>query len=94
MADRRSGVGPVLEPGEVGDAVIAAIAERHPELVVEDRGAYRRVLVAGRCAAARAAIEAHLGRPFTLPGDLELVMPSFKGMLRVTADEVSWEAAG
>ena len=40
----------------------------------------------------RAAIERRLGRPFDLPGDLERVMPSFKGRLAIAEDAVTWEA--
>ena len=83
-------VGPVLEADEVGDAIIAAIREANAAVTVLDRGGYRRVLVPGRCVVARAAIERALGRPFRLPGDLELVMPSFKGAIAMTEDEVVW----
>lgn len=84
-------VGPVLEANEAGRAVVEAIRAAHPDLVVHDRGAYLRVLVSRRCVARRDAIERALGRPFTLPGDLEQIMPSFKGTLTITDDAVTWE---
>jgi MmoB/DmpM family len=84
------GVGPVLETNDVGRAIIAAIRETHAGIEVHDRGAYLRVLVPGGCAVTRVAIERALGRPFTLPADLELVMPSFKGTISITDDEVAW----
>jgi hypothetical protein len=40
----------------------------------------------------RQAIEQQLGRPVLLPADLELVMPSFKGRLRIDAERAVWEA--
>jgi toluene monooxygenase system protein D len=83
-------VGPVLEADEVGHAIIAAIREANAEVTVLDRGGYLRVLVPGRCVVGRAAIERALGRGFRLPGDLELVMPSFKGTIQITDDEVVW----
>jgi len=94
MADRdsnnRDRVGPVLCTGLVADAVIAAIRQHHAETVVLDRGAYRRVLVPGRCVVTRAAIEEQLGRPVHLPGDLEKVMPAFKGRFTVSDTCAVW----
>lgn len=83
-------VGPVLLVGRVSDAIVAAIREAHPDAVVHDQGSYVRVLVPGRCALTRAAVERELGRPFDLPSDLESVMPSFKGRFRVTSDGAEW----
>ena len=83
-------VGPVLEANDVARAIIAAIRETNADVEVQDRGAYLRVLVPGRCAVQRVAIERVLGRPFALPADLELVMPSFKGTITISDDEVVW----
>ncbi len=84
-------VGPVLEAdGEVSDAIIAAIREANHGVTVLDRGGYVRVLVPDRCVVRREAIERALGRSFRLPSDLELVMPSFKGAIEITDDEVVW----
>lgn len=83
-------VGPVLENSDVARAIIAAIREGAPEVEVLDRGAYLRVLAPGRCVVQRAAIERVLGRPFRLPGDLEAVMPSFRGAFQVNSDEAVW----
>ena len=82
--------GPVLEAGEVALAVIEAIREEHPAAEVVDRGAYLRVVVAGRCSFRRDAVERRLGRPFKLPGDLELIMPSFQGRFQVSEEEAAW----
>ena len=86
-ADR---VGPVLENSEVARAIIAAIRERVPGVEVQDRGAYLRVLAPDRCVVERSAIERVLGRPFRLPGDLEAVMPSFKGAFQVDSEQATW----
>jgi toluene monooxygenase system ferredoxin subunit len=84
-------VGPVLQAGPLGDAVIAAIRELNPQTTVLDRGAYLRVLVPGRCVVTRERIERHAGTMFRLPSDLESIMPSFKGRLTITEEEVTWE---
>ena len=93
MTPARDCVGPVLEPGEIADAVIAAIREGGGDVTVQDRGAYLRVLVPERCVARRDAIERALGRPFHLPGDLERVMPSFQGTIAIDDDRVQWSWA-
>ncbi len=84
-------VGPVLEAGgDLVEAIISAIRENHPDMRLLDRGGYLRVLVPGRCVVQRAAIERALGRAFRLPGDLELVMPSFMDAIEISEDEVVW----
>ncbi|HET6582328.1 MAG TPA: MmoB/DmpM family protein [Nannocystaceae bacterium] len=88
-ADAR--VGPVLVDGDASRAVIAAIRELNTDVSVHDRGAYLRVEVPGRCVVTRAAIERVMGRPFQLPGDLECIMPSFKGELSIAGDIATWE---
>jgi hypothetical protein len=93
VSPRFASVGPVLEAGPVTSVLIAAIRERHPEADIQDRGSYLRVLVPQRCVLARAAVERLLGRGFQLPGDLELVMPAFKGDFSVTDDEAVWEVS-
>jgi hypothetical protein len=88
----RDEVGPVLEAGDTAAAVIAAIREHNRDVQVSDRGAYLRVSVRHRCLLDRHAVERLLGRPFRLPGDLELVMPAFSGKLRIGRDQAVWEA--
>jgi toluene monooxygenase system protein D len=90
VTDRARCVGPVLEAGDASAPVIAAIRELNAGVEIEDRGAYLRVLVPERCVVTRAAIEAAGGATFQLPGDLERVMPSFKGRFAVTEDEAVW----
>jgi len=84
--------GPVLVPSEMGLAIVAAIRASNVGVQVEDRGAYLRVSAGSRCVVTRQAIEAALGRPVQLPGDLEQCMPSFRGRLRVDPEHAVWEA--
>jgi hypothetical protein len=74
----------------MADAVIGAIQDRHSEVVVLDRGAYRRVLVPKCCVVTRSALEACLGRSVHFPGDLEKVMLAFKGRFAVCEDQAIW----
>ena len=87
----RDRVGPVLQAGPAADAVVSAIRSLNEDVVVVDRGAYVRVLVPRRCIVTRAAIEATTREPFRLPGDLERIMPSFKGRFHVTEEQAVWE---
>lgn len=87
-------VGPVLAAGKVAEAIVAAVHRDNPGVTVQDRGSYLRVRVAGRCVLRRVSVEAILGRTFALPGDLERVMLSFVGSLRVDRDEAAWTDGG
>lgn len=84
------GVGPVLLATEVGRALVEAIREQNENVEVQDRGSYLRVLVRGRCGVTRQGVERILGRPFQLPSDLELIMPSFIGSFSVDEDHAAW----
>ena len=84
-------VGPVLQAGTIGNAVVAAIRDLNHDVLVLDRGAYVRVLVPQRCIVTREAIEEHLGRSFRFPGELETIMSAFKGALQLTQDEAVWQ---
>jgi toluene monooxygenase system protein D len=84
-------VGPVLEPSELGLAVVRAIQTLNQGVEVLDRGSYLRVQAARRCIVTRQAIEAALGRTIQLPSDLELAMPSFRGRLMIDAERAVWE---
>ena len=84
------GVGPVLTAHPAADAVLAAIRRLNPSVDVQDRGSYVRVVVPRRCIVTRAAIEEILGAPFDLRGELEAMMPSFSGRLRLADDEAVW----
>jgi hypothetical protein len=88
-----SAAGPVLVAGPVADAVIRAIRTANADVTVDDRGAYRRVTCRERCVLRRADLEAALGSDFALPGDLERVMPAFRGTLTIDDDEVVWSVS-
>ena len=90
MTTRRDQVGPVLEASDDGRAVVAAIRGLNAEVVVEDQGSYLRVLVPKRCRLTRQAVEKALGQPFRFPGDLERLMPAFKGTLDLSEEEAVW----
>ncbi|HVZ35636.1 MAG TPA: MmoB/DmpM family protein [Polyangiaceae bacterium] len=89
-AERSSIAGPVLQAGERGRAVLQAIVELNPGAQIIDQGAYIRIQVPDKCVLTRAAVEKITGLPFHIPGDLELVMPSFQGWLVVTPERVEW----
>ena len=83
-------VGPVLTTTPAARAVAVAIQKAQPGAVIEDHQGYLRVLAERPCTVTRAAIEAELGERFELPGDLERIMPSFRGRLSLTHDQVTW----
>src|SRR5262245_14982989 len=87
-------VGPVLQAGATSEAIIAAIKRLNSSVKVLNRGSYLRVQTPGRCVVTRAAIEESLGRPFRIPSDLEKVMPSFEGALKISSDEIVWTLGG
>ena len=86
-------VGPVLQTGAIGAAIVAAIQDLNSDVMVVDRGAYLRVMVPRRCFVTRVAIEKHLGRAFRFPGELETVMSAFKGALKIGQEEAVWQFA-
>jgi hypothetical protein len=94
MTDERlRRVGPVLISGLCAEAVVSAIRSENDAVQVRTQAGYLRVLVPERCSVSASAIESALGRPFVLPRDLEQIMPSFKGKLRVDQTSAVWEAS-
>jgi nitrite reductase/ring-hydroxylating ferredoxin subunit len=83
-------VGPVLHATPFAHVVAAVIEEENDDVVVLDEGAYLRVLAPGTCRLSRAALEAATGPAIRFPGDLEVVMSSFTGVLKLTDDAVVW----
>ena len=92
VANRSNMVGPVLTSSTTTDAIVEAIQNENVGVVVEDRGAYRRILVAGRCEVSKSGIEAALGREVRFPGELEIVMSTFKGRIMLDEDRAVWTA--
>jgi toluene monooxygenase system protein D len=85
------GVGPVLQAGSLADAIVAAIEEENDNVLVEDQGAYLRVLVPEVCTVSRAGIESYLGRSIRFPGKIEEVIASFTGRVSFDEDGARWE---
>ena len=84
------GVGPVLQPTQLGWAVVAAMEEENDGVVVHDEGAYLRVLAPRVCRVSRSAVEACAGAPVRFPGDLEVIMSSFAGLVAMDEDGAVW----
>lgn len=85
-------VGPVLQAGSLSDEIIAVLRRLNPEIRVVDRGGYHRVSAPKRCLFLCKEFEAATGRRFRLPGDLESVMSSFSGKLKLDEEQAVWEA--
>lgn len=83
-------VGPVLESGALATALVAAIEKVNRNVKITNEGSYIRVSVPDQCLLDRKLVEGQLGHTFELPGDLEAVMPSFKGNLIITEDHALW----
>ena len=83
-------VGPVLIPHPADRAVLGAIRRLNPVAEIHESGSYIRVLAPRRCVVTRAAIEEIRGQPFDFRSDLEIMMPSFKGRMRLGDNEAVW----
>ena len=84
-------VGPVVRSGELADAVIDAAIEDNPdrEVMVFEREDYVRIHAERNCVVTRASIEKHLGRDFNM-AMLEIEMPSFKGRMQSSTEQMRW----
>ena len=71
-----------------------AVRPEGEHVVVHDEGAYLRVLAPRICRLSRAGLEALTGRTVRFPGELEVVMSSFTGVMQLTEDDVVWRLAG
>ena len=88
------GVGPVLQATPFARSVVSVIEEENTHVLVQDEGAYLRVLSLRVCRLSRAGLEAATGSAIRFPGDLEVVMSSFAGVLQLTEDGAVWRLAG
>ena len=86
-------VGPVLHATPFARSVVAVIEDENDEVLVQDEGAYLRVLVPWTCRLSRAGLAAATGCEIRFPADLELVMSSFTGALEITDETVVWRLA-
>jgi toluene monooxygenase system protein D len=87
-------VGPVLHATPFSRTVISAIRDENEQVVVQDEGAYLRVLAPRICRLSRAGLEVATGVTVRFPGELEVVMSSFTGVMQLTEDAVVWRLAG
>ena len=85
-------VGPVLVAGRVADAIVAAVRQQNAGARISPRGSYVRIAVAHRCEFRTRAVEQLLGEPFRIPQDLERVMTSFCGRMRLAEEGAIWES--
>ena len=84
-------VGPVIRSGDLAEAVIDAAIEDNPdrEVMVFEREDYVRIHAERDCVVTRASIEKHLGRAFDM-AMLEIEMPSFKGRMQSSTEQMRW----
>jgi toluene monooxygenase system protein D len=85
-----TGVGPVLQATPFARTIVAAIEEENTDIVVRDEGAYLRVVAPRVCRLSRAAVEAATGAPVSFPADLEMILSSFAGLMRLNDDGAVW----
>jgi nitrite reductase/ring-hydroxylating ferredoxin subunit len=83
-------VGPVLHATPFAHVVAAVIEDENDDVIVRDEGAYLRVLAPHTCRLPKAALEAATGPALRFPGDLEVVMSSFTGVLQLSDDDATW----
>lgn len=86
----RLGVGPVLHATPFAAVVVAAIEAENDDVVVQDEGAYLRVQAPRVCRLSNAALTAAAGHEVHLPGDLEVIMSSFAGLVRMSESGAVW----
>jgi len=89
-------VGPVLTKSELAYHVIEAIITENPENFVGiiDRGSYIRVIGNIRLRLSKKVLEEVAGREVRFPGEVEVIMSSFAGRIRVTGEYIEWYLEG
>jgi toluene monooxygenase system protein D len=80
----------VLQATPFARVVIAAMEEENEGVMVHDEGAYLRVVHPGVCRLSRTAVEAQTGSAVTFPGDLEVIMSSFTGLVAMNENGAVW----
>lgn len=83
-------VGPVFEATPVARILVEILIGLNPKAQVIDRGSYLRIAADGECKLTREKVKSRLGDSFNFPRDLELIMPSFQGRMRMGREEVVW----
>ncbi|HEY3717450.1 MAG TPA: MmoB/DmpM family protein [Jatrophihabitantaceae bacterium] len=87
------GVGPVLHATPFARVVVSVIEDENEQVLVRDEGAYLRVQAPRVCRLSRSGLEAATDPAIRFPGDLEVVMSSFTGVLQLTEDGAVWRLA-
>jgi toluene monooxygenase system protein D len=87
-------VGPVLHATPFARSVVSVIEDENEHVLVQDEGAYLRVLAPQICRLSRAGLEAATGPAIRFPGDLEIVLSSFTGVMQLTEDGAVWRLSG
>jgi toluene monooxygenase system protein D len=88
--DFEHGVGPVLHTTPFALTVVSVIEDENHNAVIVDEGAYLRVLASPVCRLSRVGLETAAGPDIRFPGDLEVVMSSFAGVMELTEDGAVW----
>ena len=86
-------VGPVINNGEIGDAVLEAIYEDNQgrKIEVEEHASYIRIKVEKVCVLRFDTVSDMLGRDVTR-SDIESNMPSLEGFIRVDSEKMRFLA--
>lgn len=87
------GVGPVVNKGEIGEAILDAIKIDNPgkSVKTQEHDSYVRIQVAGECLVKFSTVSEMLGAEVS-SSELEQNMPSFEGFIRVTSTQMKWVA--
>lgn len=95
MLDINRVVGPVMQSGEIAQAVVEAVRHDNApkEVDVQDRGAYVRIAVEDECIVTRETMEAEMGRPFKMY-EMEAFMSSFNGQIETSTDQIRFYMMG
>ncbi len=95
MVDMNIAVGPVLQSGEVANAVVEAVKEDNPgkNVDVQDRGSYIRIDVEKECIIRRETVEEMIGRPFKM-FEMEAHMSAFNGQIETSTDFIRFYLVG
>jgi len=86
-------VGPVINNGEVGDAVVEAVYEDNKgrKIEIEEHASYFRIKVEKECVIRFETVSEMLGRDVTR-ADIEANMPSLEGFIRIESDQIRFLA--
>jgi len=95
MLDVAKVVGPVMQSGEVAQAVVEAVKKDNAgkTVDVQDKGSYVRIAVEDECVIRRETVEEMIGRPFRM-FELEAYMSAFNGQIETDSEFVRFYLMG